>query len=112
MSTINGNLNSKDVNLAFATVQTTGTTTNNINNSTSSISITPINSNATTNTASTSGANNSSHHSVAVEFQKELNSVLESKPPISKDKMNQIVTEAIRSHRNYKHVVYYVETFY
>ena len=48
---------------------------------------------------------------VAVEFQKELNSVLQTKPPISKEKMNKIVSEAIKAVRNYKHVVYYVETF-
>lgn len=48
---------------------------------------------------------------VAVDFQKELNSVLQTRPPISKEKMNQIVNEAIKAIRNYKHVVYYVETF-
>ena len=48
---------------------------------------------------------------VAIEFQSELNSVLKSKPPISKEKINQIVDEAIKAVRNYKHVVYYVETF-
>jgi hypothetical protein len=48
---------------------------------------------------------------VAIEFQNELNSVLKTKPPISKEKMNQIVDEAIKAVRNYKHVVYYVETF-
>lgn len=48
---------------------------------------------------------------IAVEFQNELNSIIHSKPPVSKEKMNQIVKEALRAHRNYKHVVYYVESF-
>ena len=48
---------------------------------------------------------------VAIEFQKELQSVLKAKPPISKEKINLIVDEAIKAVRNYKHVVYYIETF-
>ena len=48
---------------------------------------------------------------VAEDFQKELNSILESKPPISKAKMNSIVKAAIKSVKYYKHVVYFVEHF-
>ena len=48
---------------------------------------------------------------VAVEFQQQLNSVLKTKPPISKEKMGLIVKEALKAIRSYKHVVYYVETF-
>jgi len=48
---------------------------------------------------------------IAVEFYRELNSLLEMKPPISKDKMNHIVKEALKEIRHYKHVVYYVESF-
>ncbi|CAF0714777.1 unnamed protein product [Brachionus calyciflorus] len=48
---------------------------------------------------------------IASEFHRELYSLLESKPPVSKDKVNQLVKEAIKSHRYYKHVVYYIETF-
>lgn len=48
---------------------------------------------------------------VALEFQRELNSILESKPPVSKAKMNSIVKAAIKSIKHYKHVVYYVENF-
>ena len=48
---------------------------------------------------------------IAVEFHRELNSLLEMKPPISKDKMNHIVKEALKEIRHYKHVVYYVESF-
>ena len=48
---------------------------------------------------------------VAIEFQKELNSVLKLKPPISKEKLDQVVDEAIKAVRNYKHIVYYIETF-
>jgi hypothetical protein len=63
--------------------------------------------------------NSSNHHELVGNnrndhggnFQKELNSVLHSKLPISKDKMNSIVKEAIKTIRHYKHVVYYVEIF-
>ena len=48
---------------------------------------------------------------VATEFHKELNSILKTKPPISKERMSLIVAEAIKAARNYKHVVYYVESF-
>jgi hypothetical protein len=48
---------------------------------------------------------------ICEEFQKELNSILESKPPISKAKMNSIVKSAIKSVKHYKHVVYFVENF-
>lgn len=48
---------------------------------------------------------------VAIEFKNLISSLLQAKPPISKDKMDQITKEAIRSTRNYKHIVYYVETF-
>ena len=48
---------------------------------------------------------------VAVQFQLELNSILKTRPPVSKDKMGVIVKEALKAIRSYKHVVYYVETF-
>ena len=48
---------------------------------------------------------------IAEDFQKELNSILDAKPPISKAKMNSIVKAAIKSVKYYKHVVYYVENF-
>jgi hypothetical protein len=48
---------------------------------------------------------------IAEEFQKELNGIFESKPPISKAKMNSIVKAAVKSVKFYKHVVYYVENF-
>ena len=53
----------------------------------------------------------SSNKNVAVDFQLELNSILEARPPISKEKMNHIVKEALKEIRHYKHVVYYVESF-
>ena len=53
----------------------------------------------------------SSNSKIALDFNKELNSVLHAKPPISKDKITNIVKEAIKAIRNYKHVVYYVEIF-
>ena len=49
--------------------------------------------------------------SIALDFQRELNLIMDSKPPISKEKINQIVRAALKEIRNYKHVVYYVETF-
>lgn len=48
---------------------------------------------------------------VAQEFKHKLDALLEGKASISKEKMNQIVDEAIKSVKNYKHVVYYVESF-
>lgn len=48
---------------------------------------------------------------IAVDFQRELSSLLELRPPISKEKMNHIVKEALKEIRHYKHVVYYVESF-
>lgn len=56
-------------------------------------------------------SNNQNKIQVAIEFYQELNSILNSKPPVSKDKVNKIVREALKSHRYYKHVVYYVENF-
>ncbi|RNA27646.1 splicing arginine serine-rich 15 isoform X1 [Brachionus plicatilis] len=56
-------------------------------------------------------SNNPNKMQQASEFYQELNSVLNSKPPISKEKVNKIVREALKSHRHYKHVVYYVENF-
>ena len=76
-----------------------------------------VNENATTSSGQQMRDNEATKSSlgsfkkVAIEFQSELNSVLKSKPPISKEKINQIVDEAIKAVRNYKHVVYYVETF-
>jgi hypothetical protein len=57
--------------------------------------------------------NNQSKNSdeVAIEFKNLISSLMQTKPPISKDKMDQLTKEAIRSTRNYKHIVYYVETF-
>ena len=54
-----------------------------------------------------------SHHSqmIAIDFQRELNSILDSRPPVSKEKMNKIVKEALKEIRHYKHVVYFVENF-
>ena len=52
-----------------------------------------------------------SNKNVAAEFQRELNSLLDMRPPISKEKMNHIVKEALKEIRHYKHVVYYVESF-
>lgn len=56
-------------------------------------------------------SNNQNKIQVATEFFEELNSILNSKPPVSKEKVNKIVKEALKSHRYYKHVVYYVENF-
>ena len=53
-------------------------------------------------------ANNST---IGIEFQKLLNSILEQKPPISKEKMGSIVKEAQKSVKHYKHIVYFVEVF-
>lgn len=53
-------------------------------------------------------ANNST---IAIEFQQLLNSILEQKPPISKEKMGNIVKEAQKSVKHYKHIVYFVEVF-
>jgi len=53
-------------------------------------------------------ANNST---VGIEFQQLLNSILEQKPPISKEKMGNIVKEAQKSVKHYKHIVYFVEVF-
>ena len=79
-------------------------TNNNNNNNTSATEKNGDNSN-------TDKANNGNNTSIAPEFYHELHSILDTKPPISKEKMNQIVKEALKSHRFYKHVVYYVETF-
>lgn len=51
------------------------------------------------------------NNTAAEKFRSQLYSLLETKPPISKEKMDQITKEAISSVRNYKHIVYYVETF-
>ena len=48
---------------------------------------------------------------VASEFKARLDALLDTKPSISKEKMNQIVREAVRCAKHYKHVVYYVESF-
>ena len=48
---------------------------------------------------------------IAHEFKNQLDSLLKAKPPITKDKMEQLLKEALKSIRNYKHVVYYVERF-
>ncbi len=58
-----------------------------------------------------SSSSNNTGPTIAIDFKNQLASILETKPPISKDKMGQITQEAIRSVRNYKHIVYYVETF-
>ncbi len=60
--------------------------------------------------ASSSGGGNN-NELVALEFKKELNSLTASLPPVSKEKINQIVRVALKEIRNYKHVVYYVENF-
>lgn len=54
---------------------------------------------------------NDNNKSIAIEFQNELNTITDNKPPVSKAKMSSIVKEALKSLKNYKHVVYYVETF-
>lgn len=51
------------------------------------------------------------NEAVALEFQLELNSLTHNQPPVSKEKINQIVRAAIKEIRNYKHVVYFVEDF-
>ena len=56
-------------------------------------------------------ANEDNKANIALDFQRELNLIMDSKPPISKEKINQIVRAALKEIRNYKHVVYYVETF-
>jgi hypothetical protein len=64
--------------------------------------------------ASSSGGildTNKQQQLIAIDFQKELNQILESKPPVSKEKINRIVKVALKEIRNYKHVVYYVESF-
>lgn len=48
---------------------------------------------------------------IANEFKLKLDSLLESKAHLSKDKMTQIVEEAVKAVKYYKHVVYYVESF-
>lgn len=56
---------------------------------------------------------------IAGEFKKQLDSILVDHKShstgvsvtISKEKMNQLVREAIKSHKFYKHIVYYVESF-
>ena len=47
----------------------------------------------------------------ANEFKRELDALLFSRPPISKEKMSLLVDKAMRAARTYKHVVYFVETF-
>ncbi len=59
--------------------------------------------------ASSSGG--TTKEAVALEFQLELNSLTQVQPPVSKEKINQIVRAAIKDIRNYKHVVYFVEDF-
>ncbi len=61
--------------------------------------------------ASSSGGGKNNNELVALEFKKELNLLTASQPPVSKEKINQIVRIALKEIRNYKHVVYYVETF-
>jgi hypothetical protein len=53
----------------------------------------------------------SSNPTIAVEFFKELQTVYQTKSPISKEKVSKLVEEATKAVRNYKHVVYYVENF-
>jgi hypothetical protein len=65
-------------------------------------------SNGHNNTSNTQSKN---IEGIAIEFKTLISSLMQTKPPISKDKMDQITKEAIRSTRNYKHIVYYVETF-
>ena len=55
--------------------------------------------------------NDSSEQKIAINFQHELNLLTEHQPPISKERINQIVRVALKEIRNYKHVVYYVENF-
>ena len=62
-------------------------------------------------TSNSGGNDGSKSQDIAIQFQRELNSLLEIKPPISKEKMGHIVKEAIKEIRHYKHVVYYVESF-
>lgn len=54
---------------------------------------------------------NDSEKAIALNFQRELNLLTEQQPPISKERINQIVRIALKEIRNYKHVVYYVENF-
>ncbi|KAI6660598.1 Protein SCAF8-like [Oopsacas minuta] len=44
-------------------------------------------------------------------FNSELNSMCETKPPVSKAKMNSVTKSAMKAHRMYKHVVHCVEKF-
>ena len=60
---------------------------------------------------SANAASNSNGTTVASEFKDKLDSLVESRAPISKEKMHQLVQEAIKSAKHYKHVVYYVESF-
>ncbi len=48
---------------------------------------------------------------IAEEFQKELNSITDTRPPVSKAKMNSIIKCALKLIKFYKYIVYYVECF-
>lgn len=73
---------------------------------------TTASSNTTTTTAASNGGNKGASSSViAHEFKSKLDTVMENKGSISKEKMNQLVQEAINSVKYYKHVVYYIESF-
>jgi hypothetical protein len=48
---------------------------------------------------------------IAEEFQRELNAITDTRPPVSKAKMNSIIKCALRLIKFYKYIVYYVECF-
>jgi hypothetical protein len=78
------------------------------NTSKSSIKIASKRTNGSSNGVKAAAATNDE---VANEFKARLDALLDTKPSISKEKMNQIVREAVRCAKHYKHVVYYVESF-
>ena len=79
--------------------------------SSSSIKITPKTKQRNGNNGGVKPSTSNGGAIIANEFKAKLDGLLDAKPSISKEKMNQIVQEAIRSAKHYKHVVYYVESF-
>ena len=63
------------------------------------------------NAAASKEASAAPSSTLAHEFFRELNSVRENQPPVTKAKMGTVVREALKALKYYKHVVYHVETF-
>ena len=81
------------------------------NTSKSSIKIASKRTNGSSNGVKAAAATNDEGAAAASEFKARLDALLDTKPSISKEKMNQIVREAVKCAKHYKHVVYYVESF-